>query len=51
VCYIESYVEGTAQKVYCLIAGRMGCVTLNMMWKLLHSIWRVLLQVEWSMLQ
>jgi len=51
VCYSEHYVEGTAQQVDSFIAGWMECVTVNFMWKLLHSRWTVLLQVEWSVLK
>ena len=51
VCYSELYVEGTAQQVDSGIAGWMECVTVNLMWKVLHSRWTVLLWVEWSVLQ
>jgi len=51
VCYSEHYVEGTAQQVDSGIAGWMVCVTVNIMWKVLHSRWTVVLQVEWSVLQ
>jgi len=50
VCYSEHYVEGTAQPVDSGIAGWMECVTVNIMWKILHSRWTVVLQVEWSVL-
>ena len=43
VCYSELYVEGTAQHVDCGIVGWMVCVTVNIMWKLLHSRWTVVL--------
>ena len=51
VCYSEHYVEGTAQQVDSGIAGWMECVTVNIMWKVLHSRWTVVLQVGWSVLQ
>jgi len=51
VCYIEQYVEGTAQQVGSGIVGWMDCVTVNSMWKVLHSRWRVLLWVERSVSQ
>jgi len=51
VCYSEHYVEGTAQKVDCVIAGGMDCVTVIIMWKVLISRWTVIFQVEWSVLQ
>jgi len=50
-CYSEHYVEGTAQQVDSIIAGWMECVTMNIIWKVLHSSWTVLLQVEWNVLQ
>jgi len=51
VCYNEHYVEGNAKHVESNIAGRMECVTMNIMWKLLHSRRTVVLQVELSVLQ
>ena len=51
VCYSEHYVEDTSQQVDSVIAGWMECVTVNNIWKVLHSRWTVLLQVEWSVLQ
>jgi len=50
VCYSEHYVEFTAQQVDRYIAGWMEYGTVNFMWKLQHSMWAVLLQVEWSVL-
>jgi len=44
-------VEGTAQQVDSGIVGRMECVTVNSMWKVLHSRWTVVLWVECSVLQ
>jgi len=51
LCYSEQYVEGTAQHVDSVIVGWMECVTVNSMWKVLHSRWTVVLWVEWSVLQ
>jgi len=51
VCYSENYVEETAQLVDSAIAGGMECVTVIIMWKLLHSRWTVIFPVEWSVLQ
>jgi len=51
VCYSEHYVEGTALQVESGIAGWMECITGNIMWKVLHCRWRVVLQVGWSVLQ
>jgi len=51
VSYSEHYVEGTAQEVDSGIAFWVECFTVNIMWKLLHSRWTVILQVEWSALQ
>jgi len=44
VCYSEHYVEVTVQEVDSGIAVWMKCVTVNIMWKVLRSRWRVVLQ-------
>ena len=49
MCYSEHYGEGTAQQVDSS-AGWMECVTMNIMWNVLHSSWTVV-QVEWNVLQ
>ena len=51
VFWSEQYVEGTAQQVDCVIVCRMECVTINIMWNVLHSRWTVILWFEWSVLQ
>ena len=51
LCYTEHYVESTAQQMDSGISGWMECVTVNIIWKLLHSRWTVVFQVGWSMLQ
>jgi len=51
VCYSEYYVEGTAQQVDSSIVPWMECVTVNIMWKVLHSRWTVVLWLEWSVLE
>jgi len=51
VCYSENYVEVTAQQVVSGIAGGMECVKVIIMWKVLHSRWTVIFQVEKSVLQ
>ena len=51
VCYSEHYVEVTAQQVERGIACWMEFVTVNIMWKLLHSRWTVVLQFGWRVLQ
>ena len=51
VCYSEHYLEGTVQLGISGILGWEGCVTENIMWKLLHSNWTVVLWVEWIVLQ
>ena len=51
VCYSEQCVDGTAQQVDSGIVGWMVCVTVNSMWKVLHSKWTVVLWVECSVLQ
>jgi len=43
LCYSEHYVEGTAQQVESCIVAWMECVTVNIMWKVLHSRWSVVL--------
>ena len=50
VCYCEHNLEDTAEQVDSGIAAWMECVTVNIMWKILHSRWTVVLQVEWSVL-
>jgi len=49
--YSEHYLEVTAQQVVSVIASWMNCVTVNIMWKVLHSMLSVLLQLEWIVLQ
>jgi len=51
VCYHEHYVEVIAQQVDSGIGAWMECVTVNIMWKLLHSRWTVELQLECCVLQ
>ena len=51
LCYSEHYVEGTSQEVDSGIAVWMKCGTVNIMWKVLHSRWKVVLLFEWSVLQ
>jgi len=51
VSYSENYVEDTAQQVRSGIAFWMECVTVNIMWKVLHSRWTVVLWLECSVLQ
>ena len=51
VCYSESYLEGTSQQVDSGIAAWMECVTVKVIWKVLHSRWTVVLPLEQSVLQ
>ena len=51
VRYSEHYMEDTSQKVDSGIAAWMECVTVNIIWKILHSRWKVVLQVERIVLQ
>jgi len=51
VCYSEHYMEDTAQHVDSGIAAWMECVTVNIVWKILHSTWTVVLQLDWRVLQ
>jgi len=50
-CYSGEYVEGTLNQVDSGIVYWMECVTVNSMWKVLLSMWTVVLWVEWSVLQ
>ena len=51
MCYSEHYVEDTSQVVDSGISAWMECITVNIMWKILHSRWTVVLQLEWRVLQ
>jgi len=51
VCYSEHYLVGTSLQVDRCIAAWMKCVTLNIIWKVLHCMWTVVLRFEWSVLQ
>jgi len=51
VRYSENYMEDTSQQVDIFIAASMNCVTVNIIWKILHSRWTVVLQLECSALQ
>jgi len=51
VCYREHYVEVNAQQVDNGTVGWMLCVTVNSMWKVLHSRWTVVLWEECCVLQ
>ena len=48
VCYSDHYVEGSAKQVDSGNGAWMECVTVNIMWKLLHSRWTMVLELEWS---
>ena len=43
--------EGTAQEVISCTEVRMEWVTVNNMWKIVHSRWTVVLQLAWIMLE
>jgi len=51
VCYSEHDLEDTSQQVDSGIAARMECVTVNIIWKILHNRRTVVLQLECSVLQ
>jgi len=51
VCYIVHYLEDPAQHVDSGIAARMECVIVNIVWKLLHCMFTVFLQLEWNVFQ
>jgi uncharacterized membrane protein YccF (DUF307 family) len=45
------YIHRKIQQVDSGIAAGMECITVNIMWKILYSMWTVVLQLEWSALQ
>ena len=51
MCYSEHYVEDTSQQLDSGTAASMKCVTVNIMWKVLHSRWTVILRLEWIALE
>jgi len=51
VCYSGHYLEDTSQQVDSAFAAWMECVTVYIIWKILHNRWTVVLQLEWSVLQ
>jgi len=51
VCYSEHYVVDTALQLDSGISVWMECVTVNIVWKVLHCRWTVVLQFEWNPLQ
>ena len=51
VCYSGQYMEDTSQQFDSGIAAWMECVSVNFIWMILHSRWRVVLQFERSVLQ
>jgi len=51
VCYSEHCVEDTALQVDSGITVWMECDTVNIVWKILHCRWKVVLQFGWSVLQ
>ena len=51
VCYNEHCLEDTSQQVDTGIGVLMECVTVNIVWKILHSSWTLVLEFEWSVLQ
>jgi len=50
VCYSVQYVEHTSPQVDSVIAGWLKSFIVNIIRKVLHSLWSVLLQVEWNLL-
>jgi len=51
VCYSKHSVEDTAMQVDSGITVWMECVTVNIVWKILHCRWTVVLWVECGVLQ
>jgi hypothetical protein len=50
LCYNEHYVKNTAQQVDSCIVAWMECITVNIMWKVLHILWTKLFRLEYSVL-
>ena len=50
VCYNEHYEDGTSKLLDIRIVGWMECVSANIIWKILHSRWTVVLQNVWCVL-
>ena len=51
VCFSEQNVEDTSQQVDSVIVAWMECVSVNIMWNIIHSRWTVVFQLECSVLQ
>jgi len=45
----EHHEEITSQHVDSVFAAGMECVTVNILWKILHSRWTVVLHLEWRL--
>jgi len=43
--------EDPAQQMDSVIVGWMECINVKIIWKLLHSTWKFLFQIEWWVLQ
>ena len=51
VRYSENYMEDISQQVENSITAWMKCVTVNIVWKIIHSRWKLVLQLECSALE
>jgi len=51
VSFSEHYILCPEQQVDSGIVGLVECVTENIIWKVLHSKWTVVLWVEWIVIQ
>ncbi len=51
VRYSDHYMEATSQQLDTVIADWLKCVTVNIIWKILHNSWTLVLQLEWRALQ
>jgi hypothetical protein len=51
VHYSEYYMEYTSQQVDINITVWMNCISVNIIWKILHTWWTLLLQFQWSALR
>ena len=47
----EHYLESTSQQLDCGIEAWTKCVTVNIIWKILHSMWTVLFQLKLNVIK
>jgi hypothetical protein len=49
--YSEHYMKDISQQVDNCTASWMKCITVNIIWKILHSRWTIVFHLEWSALE